>query len=81
MFGWGAVVMLTGDNFVQPALIGGAARLPLVWALIGIFGGIEAFGLVGIFLGPVVIAGLLTIWREWLERRQGIDAAKGKPAP
>ncbi|HEX2726033.1 MAG TPA: AI-2E family transporter, partial [Beijerinckiaceae bacterium] len=39
VWGWGAIVMLIGDNFVQPGLIGGAARLPFLWVLIGIFGG------------------------------------------
>jgi predicted PurR-regulated permease PerM len=67
VWGWGAAVMLIGDNFVQPALIGGAARLPFLWALIGIFGGIEAFGLIGLFLGPVIMAALITIWREWVD--------------
>ncbi|HEX8164406.1 MAG TPA: AI-2E family transporter, partial [Beijerinckiaceae bacterium] len=66
VFAWGAVVMLIGDNFVQPGLIGGAARMPFLWALIGIAGGLETFGLVGLFLGPVVMAALLTIWREWI---------------
>ena len=31
-----------------------------------IFGGLETFGLVGLFLGPVIMAALLTIWREWV---------------
>jgi predicted PurR-regulated permease PerM len=66
VFGWGALVMVIGDNFVQPGLIGGAARLPFLWALIGIVGGLETFGLVGLFLGPVIMAALLTIWREWV---------------
>ena len=66
--GWGAAVMLAGDNFVQPALVGGAARLPFVWALVGILGGLGTFGLVGLFLGPVVMAAVLTVWREWLDR-------------
>jgi predicted PurR-regulated permease PerM len=66
VFGWGALVMVIGDNFVQPRLIGGAARLPFLWALIGIVGGLETFGLVGLFLGPVIMAALLTIWREWV---------------
>jgi predicted PurR-regulated permease PerM len=65
VFGWGAVVMLIGDNVVQPALIGGAARLPFLWTLIGILGGIETFGIIGIFVGPVIMAALLTIGREW----------------
>jgi predicted PurR-regulated permease PerM len=68
LFGWGAVVMLVGDNFVQPGLIGGAVRLPFLWALIGIFGGLETFGLLGLFLGPVIMAALMTIWREWVDQ-------------
>ncbi len=68
VFAWGSVVMLVGDNVAQPALIGGEARLPLLWTLIGILGGLETFGLVGLFLGPVIMAALLTIWRDWIER-------------
>jgi predicted PurR-regulated permease PerM len=64
VFGWGAAVMLTGDNVVQPALIGGSARLPFLWTLIGILGGLESFGLIGLFLGPVIMAALLTVWRQ-----------------
>ncbi|HEX8663105.1 MAG TPA: AI-2E family transporter [Beijerinckiaceae bacterium] len=92
VFAWGAVVMLIGDNFVQPGLIGGAARMPFLWALIGIAGGLEVFGLVGLFLGPVVMAALLTIWREWIgaatasnavipdaaEPRSGISGHRGR---
>jgi predicted PurR-regulated permease PerM len=66
LFGFGATVMLIGDNFVQPALIGGAARLPFLLVLIGILGGIQSFGLVGLFLGPVIMAALVTVWREWV---------------
>ena len=63
---FGAAMLLIGDNVVQPALIGGAARLPFLLVLIGILGGIQSFGLVGLFLGPVVMAAFLTIWREWI---------------
>ncbi|UVF20064.1 AI-2E family transporter [Microvirga terrae] len=62
--GWGAVIMLIGDNVVQPALISGAAELPFLWTLLGILGGLETFGLIGLFLGPVLMAALLTIWRQ-----------------
>lgn len=66
VFGFGAVVMLVGDTFVWPSLVGNAARLPFLIALIGIFGGLQVFGLIGVFLGPVLMAALLTVWREWL---------------
>lgn len=66
VWGFGAVVMLIGDHFVWPALVGGTARLPFLLALIGIFGGIQAFGLLGLFIGPVIMAAVLTVWREWV---------------
>lgn len=66
VFSWGAAVMVIGDHFVWPALVGGAARLPFLFALVGVFGGLASFGLVGLFLGPVVMAALLTVWREWI---------------
>lgn len=66
VFGWGAIVMLAGDHFVWPTLVGGAAKLPFLLAFVGIFGGLASFGLLGLFLGPVIMAALLTIWREWV---------------
>jgi predicted PurR-regulated permease PerM len=66
VFAWGAIVMLAGDHFVWPTLVGGAARLPFLFAFIGIFGGLATFGLLGLFLGPVIMAALLTVWREWI---------------
>lgn len=70
VFGWGALVMLAGDNFVWPTLVGGAARLPFLFAFVGIFGGLATFGLLGLFLGPVIMAALLTVWREWVMPRE-----------
>jgi predicted PurR-regulated permease PerM len=66
VFAWGAVVMLAGDHFVWPTLVGGAARLPFILAFVGIFGGLASFGLLGLFLGPVVMAAVFTVWREWI---------------
>ncbi|MEH2488707.1 putative PurR-regulated permease PerM [Bradyrhizobium sp. AZCC 2230] len=66
LFVFGAGTLLIGDNIVQPALIGGSAELPFLLVLIGILGGIQSFGLVGLFLGPVIMAALLTVWREWI---------------
>jgi predicted PurR-regulated permease PerM len=77
VFGWGAAVMLTGDHFVWPMLVGNAARLPFLLALVGVFGGLQVFGLIGLFLGPVIMASLLTIWREWV---MGVDDSEKAPA-
>jgi predicted PurR-regulated permease PerM len=63
---FGAATLLIAENVIQPALIGGAARLPFLLVLVGIIGGMQSFGLLGLFLGPVIMAALLTIWREWI---------------
>lgn len=68
VFVWGAIVMFAGDHFVWPTLVGDSARLPFLFAFVGIFGGLAAFGLLGLFLGPVIMAALLVVWREWIFR-------------
>ena len=61
-FGW--VVVFVADHFVRPGLIGSSTRLPFLWVLLGIFGGLETFGLVGLFLGPAIMSVVLAIWRD-----------------
>jgi predicted PurR-regulated permease PerM len=70
LLAFGATVMLIGDNFVQPALIGNAVELPFLWTFVATFGGLECFGLVGLFVGPALMAALFLAWKEWL----GLDA-------
>lgn len=69
LFVFSVVVMLVGDNFVQPALVGNSVRLPFLLAFVGTFGGLETLGLVGLFLGPVVMATLLLVWHEAMDKR------------
>ena len=64
----GFVVTFAADHFVRPVLIGGATRLPFLWVLLGILGGVETWGLVGLFLGPAIMAALMLLWREWTGR-------------
>ncbi|MBW7973508.1 AI-2E family transporter [Bradyrhizobium sp. BR 10289] len=75
VFFWGAIVMFAGDHFVWPTLVGDSARLPFLFAFVGIFGGLAAFGLLGLFLGPVIMAALLVVWREWIFRPTICDTA------
>jgi predicted PurR-regulated permease PerM len=63
--GW--IVIGIADHAIRPILIGGAAKLPFLWVLLGIFGGLETFGLVGLFLGPAIMAALVSLWREWTD--------------
>ena len=64
VFGLGLLVVFVADHFVRPVLIGGATALPFVWVLLGILGGVETFGLLGLFLGPAVMSALILLWRE-----------------
>lgn len=65
LMGFGAAVMTVGDNVIQPTVVGGAVELPFLLAFVGAFGGLAAMGLVGLFIGPVIMVALLLIWREW----------------
>ncbi len=65
LFAFGMAIIFVADHAIRPALIGGATRLPFLWVLLGILGGVETFGLLGLFLGPAVMAALILLWREW----------------
>jgi predicted PurR-regulated permease PerM len=67
LLAFGSIVVFVADHFVRPVLIGGSIRLPFVWVLLGILGGVESFGLLGLFLGPALLAVLITLWRELAE--------------
>jgi len=64
---FGFLVVLVADHFIRPVLIGGAAKLPFLWVLLGIFAGLETFGLLGLFLGPAIMAAVISLWREWTD--------------
>jgi predicted PurR-regulated permease PerM len=70
LFVWGALVMSWTDHIVRPFLISREAEIPFLVVLFGVLGGLAAFGLVGLFVGPVILAVLLAIWREWLHEIQ-----------
>jgi predicted PurR-regulated permease PerM len=71
--GWGTVLLVWSamviplDNFLRPLLIRKGVKLPLVLILAGVIGGLIAFGLVGIFVGPVVLAIGYTLLEAWVQ--------------
>jgi predicted PurR-regulated permease PerM len=67
---WGLVLVSWVDNIVRPLVISSATRMPFLLVVFGVLGGVLAFGLVGLFIGPVLLAVSLAIWREWLEQHQ-----------
>ncbi len=78
---YGFIVIGIADHFIRPALIGGAAKLPFMFVLLGIFGGLETFGLVGLFLGPAIMAALVSLWREWTDPVPRRLTQKAMPHP
>jgi len=60
----GAVVLFVADHFVRPTIIGNATKLPFLAVLLGILGGVETLGLIGLFVGPVVMTLFVTLWHE-----------------
>ncbi|AFW01966.1 transporter [Gluconobacter thailandicus F149-1 = NBRC 100600] len=65
----GSVVIFVADHFVRPVLIGGSTKMPFLWVLLGILGGAETWGLLGLFLGPAIMAALHLLWTLWTEER------------
>jgi len=73
------VVAGTIDNFVRPFLIRKGADLPLLLIFAGVIGGLIAFGIIGLFIGPVMLAVTYTLLKDWVsddtpEERAGSDA-------
>jgi predicted PurR-regulated permease PerM len=66
LFAWGAIELFIVDKTLRPKLVGGPIRLPFLPTLFGLIGGVKTMGLVGLFVGPVLMALLVAIWREWL---------------
>jgi predicted PurR-regulated permease PerM len=65
VFAIGTAVTFTADHFIRPVLIGGATQLPFLWVLLGILGGVEEWGLLGLFVGPAIMSALMLLWREY----------------
>jgi predicted PurR-regulated permease PerM len=66
---WGVFVVSAADNIIRPWVVGGRVELHPMVLLFFILGGVEAFGFIGLFLGPVVasvLAALFAILREEL---------------
>lgn len=64
---WGAAVVSQLDNFLRPLFISSVSPIPFLLVLFGVLGGLLAFGLVGLFIGPIVLSVAWAVWREWTE--------------
>ncbi|MEP7138544.1 MAG: AI-2E family transporter [Caldimonas sp.] len=75
----GALTIFLVDHFVRPVLLAAGLRLPLVLALLGIVGGLETFGVLGLFLGPTLLALVAAVWRELAAPPSLGDDAPARP--
>jgi len=84
---WGTFFLLwavfcgTFDNFLRPLLIRRGADLPLLLIFVGVIGGLIAFGVIGLFIGPVVLAVAYTLLVEWVSGSGPTDEYGAAPTP
>jgi predicted PurR-regulated permease PerM len=76
---WGALVIGTVDNFLRPKLVGERTRLHELFIFFSVLGGLQVFGVVGIVLGPVVLAITLALLDVFRQSEQSHEEARGEP--
>ena len=67
---WGLIVVSSVDNFLKPYIISKGSKMPLALVLLGVMGGAISFGVLGIFIGPALLAVASTVFMEWSEQNQ-----------
>jgi predicted PurR-regulated permease PerM len=75
---WGSLLVSLVDNVVRPMLVSGRAAVGTLTVFIGVLGGIAAFGAIGLFLGPVVLALIIALIRFMLDVRRA-ELARSAP--
>ena len=86
LFLWGTMELFIVDKTIRPTLVGGPIKLPFLPTFFGLIGGVKTMGLVGLFIGPVLMALLVAIWREWQrqianENHEVLEDPESDPAP
>lgn len=79
MFIYGLVVISGVDNIVKPYLISRGGSLPLLLVFMGVLGGVLAFGFIGVFLGPVILAVAYALLSEWIRPSPRLEATRTDP--
>ena len=75
LFLWGSIELFIVDKTLRPHLVGGPVRLPFLPTFFGLVGGVKTMGFVGLFIGPVLMALLVAIWREWLVNSTPLESS------
>lgn len=77
LFVWGSVELFIVDKTLRPKLVGGPIKLPFLPTFFGLVGGVKTMGFVGLFIGPVLMALLVSMWREWVRDLDQADEEGG----
>jgi predicted PurR-regulated permease PerM len=77
LFVWGSVELFIVDKTLRPKLVGGPIKLPFLPTFFGLIGGVKTMGFVGLFIGPVLMALFVSMWREWIHDLDQSDAEGG----
>lgn len=82
LFIWGTVELFIVDKTVRPRLVGGPIKLPFLPTFFGLVGGVKTMGFLGLFIGPVLMALIVAIWREWMREVELSEVQEpATPAP
>lgn len=63
---WGVLAVHPTDNILRPLLIGHLLHYPIILVIFGVIGGLLAFGLIGLFIGPCILVTLMKVWLQWV---------------
>ncbi|MCX2724964.1 AI-2E family transporter [Roseibium salinum] len=66
LLAWGSTELFIVDKTLRPRLVGGPIKLPFLPTFFGLVGGVKTMGFLGLFVGPVLMALIVAIWREWV---------------
>ncbi len=81
LFCWGTMQLFIVDKTIRPRLVGGSVKLPFLPTILGLVGGVKTMGVIGLFIGPVVMALLVAIWREWVHEDDHLDSTMNIKTP
>lgn len=81
LWAWGGLVVSQMDNLLRPLFISSISTIPFLLILFGVLGGLLAFGLVGLFAGPIVLAVAWAVWREWAANLDEAENGEENPPP
>jgi len=82
---WSLAVAIVIDNLLKPIIIGRSSHVPFILIMLGVLGGAAAFGLLGVFVGPTLLAVAHAVLRDWVSVKTGrapaVPPAAHTPAP